>query len=163
MTLELAQKTLADWEAELPAPPAPVAAYVPTVQTGNLVFTSGVLPMKSGSVVFTGQLAADDDNAVAMGHEAAQLCLLNALSLLKAQLGSLNRIRRIVKLVGFVSSTPEFFQQPQVINGASNLLVEIFGNAFESGGKHARSAVGVAALPLNASVELELIVEISPN
>ncbi|MEB3205813.1 MAG: RidA family protein [Vampirovibrionales bacterium] len=162
MTLELTQKTLADWEAELPAPPVPVAAYVPTVQTGQLVFTSGVLPMKAAQVAFSGQLSAADDNAVAMGYEAAQLCLLNALSLLKAHLGSLSRIRRIVKLVGFVSSTPDFFQQPQVINGASNLLVDIFGDAIESGGKHARSAVGVAALPLNASVELELIVEVSP-
>ncbi|MEB3245247.1 MAG: RidA family protein [Vampirovibrionales bacterium] len=157
MTTSTPTKTLAQWEAELPEAPKPVAAYVPTVKTGNLLYTSGVLPMQAGQLAHAGALTPDDPQAIANGQAAARLCLMNALALIKDAAGSLNNVARVVKLVGFVSSSAAFYNQPQVVNGASELLLDVFG---EEIGKHARSAVGVAALPLNASVELELIVEL---
>ncbi len=139
----------------LPPPPLPIGSYVATVQVGNLVHTSGVLPMKAGQVAVTGAVGSWD-LGIAEGQEAARLCILNALSLVQHTLGSLDRVKRIVKVTGFVSSAPNFYEQPQVMNAASDLLVQYFGEA----GKHVRSAVGVASLPKNASVEVELIVEV---
>jgi enamine deaminase RidA (YjgF/YER057c/UK114 family) len=149
--------TLETFEASLPAPPNPVGSYLPCVQSGNLVFTSGVLPLNNGVVAFTGQVGSYA-LPLEKGQEAARLCIINALSVLKAHLGSLSRVQRVVKLTGFVNSASSFYQQPVVINPASDLLFEVFGEA----GRHARSAVGVASLPLDAAVELELIVEVTP-
>jgi enamine deaminase RidA (YjgF/YER057c/UK114 family) len=133
-----------------------LGSYVATTQVGNLIYTSGVLPMRDGKVAYTGALGVWD-TTVEMGQEAAKLSILNAISLIRHALGGdLSRINRIVKLTGFVSSAPGFYDQPAVINGASNFLLEHFGEA----GRHVRSAVGVASLPANASVEIELIVEL---
>lgn len=140
---------------QLPPPPLPIGSYVATVQVGNLLHTSGVLPIKDGQVAVLGAVGSWD-LGVAQGQEAARLCVLNALSLVHHALGSLERVKRVVKLTGFVSSAPNFYEQPQVMNAASDLLVEYFGEA----GKHVRSAVGVASLPKNAAVEVELVVEV---
>jgi enamine deaminase RidA (YjgF/YER057c/UK114 family) len=149
------EQKIADLGLELPEVVAPLAAYVPTVRTGNLVYTSGQVPVVKGEVRFTGKLGADV--TVEDGQEAARICALNALAALKAEVGDLAEVKRIVKAVVFVASAPDFTGQPQVANGASELLGEVFGEA----GKHARSAVGVAALPLNVPVEVELIAEVS--
>jgi enamine deaminase RidA (YjgF/YER057c/UK114 family) len=140
---------------ELPKPVTPLAAYVPTVRTGDLVYTSGQVPMLEGKLHQTGKLGVD--LGVDEGKAQARICVLNALAALKAELGELSRVRRIVKAVVFVASAPDFVEQPQVANGASEFLAEVFGDA----GKHARSAVGVASLPLDAPVEVELIAEVS--
>ncbi|MET4583674.1 enamine deaminase RidA (YjgF/YER057c/UK114 family) [Conyzicola nivalis] len=144
---------LAELGITLPAVAAPVAAYIPALVSGNLVFTSGQLPMVEGVLPATGKLGA----AVSAeeGKELARQCALNALAAVESVIGSLDRVTRIVKLVGFVASDPSFTGQPGVINGASDVLGEIFGDA----GVHARSAVGVSVLPLDSPVELELIVE----
>lgn len=147
--------TLSELEQMLPPAPQPVGSYVPVVRTGNLLFTSGVLPMKDGELVCAGAVGSYTVT-VEDGQEAARLCILNALSIVRAELGDLSRVARIVKLTGYVSSSPTFTAQPAVINGASDLLVRFFGE----NGRHARAAVGVAALPLNASVELDLVVEV---
>jgi enamine deaminase RidA (YjgF/YER057c/UK114 family) len=139
----------------LPEAPKPVAAYIPAKQTGKLVFTAGQLPMVNGELISKGLLGQDVD--IDEANKAARICTLNALAAIKGVIGDLDRIKQIVRVVGFVASVPTFNQQPAVVNGASELLLEIFGEA----GKHARSAVGVAALPLNASVEIELTVEIT--
>ncbi len=149
---------LAQVEATLPAPPLPLGSYVAVTRVGNLLYTSGVLPMQEGRVAYTGALGGWDATAD-KGREAARLCALNALSLVRHELGSLQRVQRVVKVTGFVSSAPDFFEQPAVINGASDFLVETFGDA----GRHVRSAVGVAALPANASVEIEFVLEIKPD
>ena len=141
----------------LPGVAAPVAAYVPAVRSGDYVFTSGQLPMVDGSLAATGKVGAE-----VSAEDAKQLvatCVLNALAAIKAEIGDLDRVRRIVKVVGFVASTPDFTGQPGVVNGVSELLGEVFGDK----GVHARSAVGVAVLPLDAPVEVELIVEIVKN
>lgn len=138
----------------LPPTPAPVAAYVPAVRTGDHVYTSGQLPMRNGSLMATGVVGAAVDPEVA--RKCAEQCALNALAAVASVVGDLDRVRRVVKVVGFVASTPEFTGQPAVLNGASELLGNIFGEA----GRHARSAVGVASLPLGAPVEVELIVEV---
>lgn len=140
---------------ELPKPPQPLATYVPAVQAGNLLFLSGVLPMKDGQVAFPGKLGRD--LTVEQGVEAARQALLNALAIAKQALGTLDRITRVVKVVGHVASAEGFVQQPQVLNGASNLLVEIFGEP----GRHARVAVGAAELPRGAAVEIEVIFSVS--
>jgi len=142
-------------DAELPPAPQPVGNYVPVVQSGSLVMTSGMIPLKDGKIAQEGALG-EDGVSVEDGKAAARVCVLNALSALKAHLGSLEKIQRIIKLTGYVSSRPDFYQQPAVINGASDTLVEFFGER----GKHARAAVGVAALPMNASVEVDLVVEV---
>ena len=139
---------------ELPEPPKPVAAYIPAKKTGNLVFTAGQLPMVKGVLTSTGLLGKDVE--IDAANQAARICTLNALAAIKGVIGDLDRITQIVRVVGYVASVPSFTQQPAVVNGASELLLEIFGEK----GKHARSAVGMAALPLNASVEIELTVEI---
>ncbi len=138
---------------ELPALATPAGAYIPAVVSGNLVFTSGQLPFVSGALAATGKVG----DAVSPEHAktCAATCVLNALAAVQFAIGSLDRVTRIVKVVGFVASDPSFTGQPGVINGASELLGEIFGDA----GVHARSAVGVAVLPLDSPVEVELIVE----
>ena len=148
---------LAELGITLPAVAAPVAAYVPAVRSGTLVWTSGQLPSVDGALVATGKVGIGEgliDPAQAAG--LARTAALNALAAVAEQAGSLDRVRRVVKLVGYVASDPSFTGQPQVINGASELLGQIFGEA----GVHARSAVGVAVLPLDAPVEIELVVEL---
>lgn len=141
----------------LPKVVAPLAAYVPAVQTGNLVYTAGQLPLLGGELTVKGKVSEGAEGVVRPDEatEAARVCALNALAAVNSLVG-IDSVKRIVKVVGFVASAPGFTGQPQVINGASNLLGEIFGEA----GAHARSAVGVAELPLGAPVEIELIVEI---
>ena len=138
----------------LPETAKPLAAYIPAVQSGNLVFTSGQLPMINGSLAETGKVGGSVSPERA--KELATVCALNALAAVKTVIGDLDKIKRVVKVVGFVSSTPEFSGQPGVVNGASEFLGEVFGDK----GIHARSAVGVAVLPLDAPVEIELIVEV---
>ncbi len=140
----------------LPVPPKPVATYIPAVRTGNLLFLSGVLPSRDGQLVMTGKLG--QALSIEQGIEAARIAVLNALAIVKMEAGSLDRVKRIVKMVGHIASAPGFTDQPQVLNGASDLLVEIFGDA----GRHARVAVGAAELPRQAPVEIELIIEIVP-
>lgn len=149
------EQRLAELGLKLPAVAKPAGAYVPVVQSGSLVFTAGQIPVVDGHLRYTGKLG--ENVSVADGQEAARICVLNALAALAAELGSLERIRRIVKVTGFVASAPGFTEQPQVMNGASELLAALFGPA----GAHARSAVGVAALPLDAAVEVELVVEVA--
>ena len=138
----------------LPEPAKPVAAYIPAKQTGKLVFTAGQLPMVQGELISKGLLGQDVE--IEEANKAARICTLNALAAIKGVVGDLDRIKQIVRVVGYVASVPTFTQQPAVVNGASELLLEIFGES----GKHARSAVGMAVLPLNASVEIELTVEV---
>ncbi len=138
----------------LPTAAAPVATYVPTVEAGGLLHVSGQLPFRDGKVV-TGRLG--DDLNVAAGSDAAVLCALMVVAQVKAALGDLSRVARIVKLGVFVNSAPGFGDQPEVANGASDLMVALFGDA----GKHARAAVGVAALPRNAAVEIDAIIEVA--
>jgi enamine deaminase RidA (YjgF/YER057c/UK114 family) len=145
---------LAELGLSLPAAAAPVAAYVPTVEVNGLLHISGQLPFKDGAVI-TGRLG--EDVSLEDGAAAAQACALMLVAQIKAALGGLHRVERIVKLGVFVNSTADFTDQPKVANGASNLMVELFGEA----GKHARSAVGVTALPLGAAVEVDAIVQIS--
>ncbi|TDK25452.1 RidA family protein [Arthrobacter crusticola] len=137
----------------LPAVAAPVASYVPAVISGTFVYTSGQLPFIDGKLPATGKVGAAVDADTA--QSLAATCAVNALAAVKERIGDLDRVTRIVKVVGFVASDPSFTGQPVVINGASNLLGEVFGDA----GVHARSAVGVAVLPLDAPVEVEMIVE----
>jgi enamine deaminase RidA (YjgF/YER057c/UK114 family) len=144
---------LAELGITIPAVTKPAGAYIPAVVSGNLVFTAGQLPFVDGSLPATGKVGADVDPDVAKTY--ARTCALNALAAVADAIGSLDRVTRVVKLVGFVASDPGFSGQPGVINGASEVLGEIFGDA----GKHARSAVGVAVLPLDSPVEVELIVE----
>ena len=138
----------------LPASSKPLAAYIPAVQTGNLVFTSGQLPMVEGNLVQSGKVGSEV--TAERAKELATICALNALAAIKMAIGDLDKVKRVVKVVGFVASAPDFTGQPGVVNGASEFLGEVFQDA----GIHARSAVGVAVLPLDAPVEIELIVEV---
>ena len=149
------EQRLAGLGLSLPEVAAPVAAYVPAVRTGSYVFTSGQLPMVRGKLAATGKVGADI--GVEQAQDLARTCALNALAAIKAEVGDLAKVRRVVKVVGFVASAPDFTGQPAVVNGASELL----GGAFGPAGVHARSAVGVAVLPLDAPVEVELIVEVA--
>jgi len=148
------EEKLAELGLTVPEVAKPVAAYVPAVRSGSYVFTSGQLPMRNGELMFTGkvggEVTAEDASA------CAQQCALNAIAAVKAEIGDLALVKRVVKVVAFVASTPEFTGQPGVANGASHLFGEVFGDA----GVHARSAVGVPVLPLNAPVEVELLVEV---
>ena len=137
----------------LPEVAKPVAAYLPAITTGNYVYTSGQLPLINGELTVVGKVGAEVSAEEAA--QQAQVCALNALAAIKSEIGNLDRIKRIVKVVGFVSSDPAFTGQPVVINGASEFLGQALGDA----GLHARSAVGVASLPLNAAVEVEVIAE----
>jgi len=147
-------KKLQDMDIIIPDAPKPVASYVPCVQTGKLVYTSGQGCKKNGIPVYKGKLGKD--LTVEEGYEVAKISIINCLAILKGYLGSLDKITRVVKLLGFVASTPEFDQQPFVINGASDLLIKIFGEK----GRHARSAIGTNVLPSNMPVEIEMIVEV---
>ena len=148
------EERLAELGLTLPGVAAPVAAYVPAVRSGEHVFTSGQLPMVEGALAATGKVGAEVSAEDAKG--LARICALNALAAVKAEIGDLANVRRVVKVVGFVASAPGFTGQPGVVNGASELLGEVFGER----GVHARSAVGVAVLPLDAPVEVELVVEV---
>jgi len=139
---------------ELPAVPAPVAAYVPAVCIGGWVYTSGQLPMVVGQLKYKGRLGCD--LSVEQGYDAARICCLNALAAVQSVAGDLERVERVVKLNAWVASTDEFTDQPKVANGASELLVQLLGDA----GRHARAAVAANTLPLGAAVELELIVKL---
>ena len=145
---------LAELGLTLPQAAAPIASYVPAVEAGGLLHVSGQLPFKDGAVM-TGRLG--DDRDLAYGQEAAQACALMVVAQVKAALGDLSRVKRIVKLGVFINSAGDFTDQPKVANGASDLMVALFGDA----GKHARAAVGVPALPLGAAVEIDAIVEIA--
>ena len=154
MTDTIEQK-LAELGLELPQPAAPVASYVAAVEVGGLLYISGQLPFIDGKVV-TGRLG--ENVSLEAGEAAARACGIMLIAQMKAALGSLDRVERIVKLGAFISSTPEFTAQPKVANGASDLMVQVFGPA----GQHARSAVGVPVLPLGAAVEIDAIVAIAP-
>jgi enamine deaminase RidA (YjgF/YER057c/UK114 family) len=153
MTVKIEER-LAALGVTLPAAAIPVANYVPFSRSGNLIFTAGQLPLKDGKLAFTGLLGRDLDTDA--GKDAAKLCAINVLAQAKAAVGDLAQIRRLVKITVFVASAPEFTEQHVVANGASDFLAEVLGEA----GKHARSAVGVATLPLNAAVEIEAIFEV---
>jgi enamine deaminase RidA (YjgF/YER057c/UK114 family) len=147
------EQKLAELGLTLPNVATPAGAYVPAVISGNLVFTAGQIPLVDGTLMATGKVG--DEISAEYAKEIAQRCALNALAAIKSVIGDLSRVKRVVKVVGFVASTPDFTGQPGVLNGASELLGKVFSDA----GLHARSAVGVAALPLDAPVEVELIVE----
>ncbi|HEX7064280.1 MAG TPA: RidA family protein [Bacillales bacterium] len=140
---------------ELPEPPKPAAVYIPTQQTGNLVYTSGQDCKKDGKLIYEGKLGKE--LTIEQGQEAARQTAINCLSVLKAHIGDLERITKIVKVLAFVNSAPGFVEQPYVVNGASELLEEVFGEK----GKHARSAISANELPFNTPVETEMIVEIT--
>jgi enamine deaminase RidA (YjgF/YER057c/UK114 family) len=148
------EEKLAELGLKLPEVAAPVAAYIPVLRSGNLVYTSGQLPMVEGALPMIGKVGSEvsPEDAKAL----AQRCALNALAAVKSEIGDLAKVKRVVKVVGFVASAPDFTGQPGVINGASELFGAVFGEA----GRHARSAVGVAVLPLDAPVEVELTVEV---
>lgn len=154
MSAEIDAK-LASLGIALPVAAAPAANYVPTVQSGNMLYISGQLPMEDGKLAVTGQLGAGVHTTE--GQRAAELCAVNILAQAKAALGDLGRIRRVVKITVLVSSTPDYYEQHLVANGASNLLVNVLGEP----GKHARAAVGMAALPLNAAVEIDAVMEVA--
>ena len=138
----------------LPNPPTPAGSYVPAVKTGNLLFISGQIPMEEGKVVFTGKVS---DENLGIAQESARMCAINILAQIKRELGNLDKVTKIVRLSGFVNSMPEFSQHPKVINPASDLFFEVFGE----NGKHSRIALGVACLPLNSMTEIDAIVEFS--
>lgn len=138
---------------KLPIPPNPAGSYIPVVKSGNLLFVSGQIPMEDGKVTFTGKVS---DVNIETAQKSARICAINILAQLKKELGDLEKISKIVRLSGFVNSVPEFTQQPKVINAASDLFYEIFGE----NGKHSRIAVGVSSLPLNSMTEIDAIVEI---
>ena len=148
------EERLQELGVDLPTPAVPVAAYVPCVRTGNLVYVSGQVPSLDGKPTHLGHLGDDVD--LEAGRAAARTCAVNVLAALRAELGELSRVRRVVKVTGFVASTPGFTDHPKVVNAASELFGEVFGDA----GRHARAAVGVAALPLGVPVEVEAIVEV---
>lgn len=149
------EEKLAELGLSVPEVAKPVAVYVPAVRSGAHVFTSGQLPMRSGELMMTGKVGGDVSLEEAV--ECARQCALNAIAAVKAELGDLARVARVVKVVCFVASTPDFTAQPQVANGVSELLGTVFGDA----GIHARSAVGVTVLPLDAPVEVEIVVEVT--
>jgi len=139
----------------LPSPPKPAGAYIPVVKSENTVYVSGQIPIEDGKVAFKGKVPSVQ--SLEQAQRAAKLCAINALAQLKSELGSLDKVSRILRVSGFVNSEPDFIEQPKVINAASDLLFEIFGEK----GQHSRIAVGVASLPLGATVEIDMIVEIN--
>jgi enamine deaminase RidA (YjgF/YER057c/UK114 family) len=146
---------LAELGLTVPTVVKPLASYVPANRYGDLVWTSGQLPMVDGALPATGKVGAEIDPEAAA--DLARICALNAIAAIKAEIGDLDAVKQVIKVVGFVASAPSFFGQPAVINGASNLLGEVFGDA----GTHARSAVGVAVLPMDAPVEVEVVVAVA--
>jgi enamine deaminase RidA (YjgF/YER057c/UK114 family) len=151
------ESRLEELKIVLPTPPSPVAAYVPAVRTGDLVFVSGQLPMANGQMTVTGKVPTSA--SVEAAAEGARVCLLNSLAILKATIGNLAKLRRVVRIGVFVQCEPDFVEQAIVANGASELLQKIFGDV----GRHARSTIGVPALPLNAAVEVEAVYEVMPQ
>lgn len=149
-----AEARLRELNLKLPKAPAPVANYVGAVRTGDLIFLAGAGPQKEDGTYLSGRLGENFN--IEQGYEAARLTALFQLATLKSELGDLNRVKRVVKVLGMVNSAPSFTDQPKVINGYSDLIVEVFGDR----GKHARSAVGMAVLPFNIPVEVEMIVEV---
>jgi enamine deaminase RidA (YjgF/YER057c/UK114 family) len=150
----LIEEKLKTLEITLPIPPTPAGSYVPAIKTGNLLFISGQIPMEDGKVIFTGKVT--DDN-METAKKSAKMCAINLLAQMKRELGSLDKVTKIVRISGFVNSDPEFYQHPKIINAASDLFFEIFGDK----GKHSRIAVGVACLPLNSMTEIDAIIEFS--
>jgi enamine deaminase RidA (YjgF/YER057c/UK114 family) len=150
-----AETRLADLGITLPEPPAAAGLYAPCVQSGNLVFLSGQIPLVDGKVAAVGKLGAGV--SVETGQELARTCAINALAIVRGHLGSLDRVVRVVRVGAFVASAPHFIQQPEVANGASQLLIDVFGDA----GRHARAAVGTAELPRGVPVEVEFVFEVS--
>ena len=139
---------------KLPTPPTPAGSYVPVVRTGNLLYISGQIPMEDGKMMFTGKVS---DENLETAQKSARMCAINILAQLKRELGDLDNVSKIVRLSGYVNSVPEFSQHPKVINAASDLFFEIFGEK----GKHSRIAVGVSSLPLDSMTEIDAIVEVS--
>ena len=150
------EEVLKELGLTLPEVPTPVASYIPTLIVSNLLYTSGTLPMENGKVAYIGKMG-EKNNTIEIGYEASKLATLNSLSAVKSALGSLSKVKRVIKVTGFVNSSTGFTDQSKVINGASDLLVKIFGE----NGKHVRSALGIAELPLNALVEIEFIYQVS--
>lgn len=147
---------LAELGLSLPPPPAAAGSYVPTVRTGNLLFCAGTIPMLNGQMTHTGQVGKEQ--TIESGRKAAEVCVLNTLANIKAALGSLDRVARVVMVNGFVNAIDGFTDSPAVINGASDLLVAVFGEA----GRHARAAVAVNGLPRGSTAEVQLVVEVKP-
>ena len=140
---------------ELPTPPKPAGSYIPVVVSGNLVFVSGQIPMEDGKLKYQGKV--ESDQSIENAQNAARMCIVNGLAQIKTYFGTLDNVHKIVRISGFVNSNENFIEQPRVINAASDLLVDIFGEK----GKHSRIAIGVSSLPLNATVEIDMIVESS--
>jgi enamine deaminase RidA (YjgF/YER057c/UK114 family) len=150
----LIEEKLTSLGIKLPTPPTPAGSYVPAIKTGNLLFISGQIPMEEGKVIFTGKVT--DDN-LETAQKSAKMCAINLLAQIKRELGSLDKVTKVVRLSGFINSDAEFYQHPKVINAASDLFFEIFGDK----GKHSRIAVGVACLPLNSMTEIDAVIEFS--
>jgi enamine deaminase RidA (YjgF/YER057c/UK114 family) len=150
----LIEEKLTSLGIKLPTPPTPAGSYVPAIKTGNLLFISGQIPMEEGKVIFTGKVT--DDN-LETAEKSAKMCAINLLAQIKRELGSLDKVTKVVRLSGFINSDAEFYQHPKVINAASDLFFEIFGDK----GKHSRIAVGVACLPLNSMTEIDAVIEFS--
>ena len=150
----LIEEKLTSLGIKLPTPPTPAGSYVPAIKTGNLLFISGQIPMEEGKVIFTGKVT--DDN-LETAQKSAKMCAINLLAQIKRELGSLDKVTKVVRLSGFINSDAEFYQHPKVINAASDLFFEIFGDK----GKHSRIAMGVACLPLNSMTEIDAVIEFS--
>ena len=150
----MSEEKLKELGIELPEAPVPAGNYIPAVKTGNLLFISGQIPLENGKVAYTGKVS---DNNLETAQKSAKSCAINILAQIKREAGSLDKVTKIVKLSGFVNSVPEFTQHPKVINAASDLMFEIFGEK----GKHARIALGAGSLPLDSMTEIDAIVEIS--
>ena len=149
------EKKLKELGIELPEAPTPLGSYIPALRTGNLVFLSGILPLRQGKLIKQGKVGKD--LSLDEAREEARTATINALSVLKAHVGSLDKVTRCVKIAGYIASSPDFTEQPKILNAASDLLFEIFGEK----GRHVRAAVGVNVLPLNSPVEIEFIFEVS--
>jgi len=150
----LIEEKLTTLGINLPIPPTPAGSYIPAIKTGNLLFISGQIPMEEGKVIFTGKVT---DENIETAQKSAKMCAINLLAQIKRELGSLDKVTKIVRLSGFINSDAEFYQHPKVINAASDLFFEIFGDK----GKHSRIAVGVACLPLNSMTEIDAVIEFS--
>ena len=150
----LIEEKLTTLGIKLPIPPTPAGSYIPAIKTGNLLFISGQIPMEEGKVIFTGKVT---DENIETAQKSAKMCAINLLAQIKRELGSLDKVTKIVRLSGFINSDAEFYQHPKVINAASDLFFEIFGDK----GKHSRIAVGVACLPLNSMTEIDAVIEFS--
>ena len=149
------EEKLIELGIELPQAPSPLGSYIPSLRTGTLIFLSGILPLKDGNLFKSGKVG--EDVTISEAQECAKIAVINALSALRTQIGTLDKVQRCVKVTGYVASAKNFFEQPRVMNAASDLLYSIFGES----GRHVRSAVGASVLPLNAPIEIEFIFEVS--